>query len=449
MLVEEHPKMSLKRKATAQFEEWLHSSKVLLVDGARQTGKTFLISEFLHRKFKHVLEINALLDADFIDTMKGTKGFEDFMTRLSAFGNHVPFVPNETAIFIDEIQVLQDFDIVTLSKAFALDGRFRWVLSGSLLGVSLKRVVSWPVGYMTTIQMYPLDFEEFLWAKGCDEMFFKGIKEYFEKLSPLPEALHRQLLDFFYLYLLVGGMPQAVERYFETYDLREVNLVKQDIDHLLRNDIHSYVEMEKRPLLNKIYEMIPEELNSHNKRFHVSAVTNNPGRDRISDDFNWFTLAGIAIPVYNVTSPKIPLRMNTERNLLKLFMLDVGMLNFQLMDTDVQRKLLKHEVDINYGSIFENFVAQELNSHNFKNLYYFNSKKIGEVDFMVQYQGKVLPLEMRSGKDYDRHKAIDNLIGCKEYGIERGIVLSLVNLSTTDKITYLPIYMAGFFDKRI
>lgn len=440
--------MSLKRKASLQFEEWLKSSnKVLLVDGARQTGKTFLISEFLHKKFKHVLEINVLLEPDFIDTMKGTKGFEDFMTRLSAFSNHVPFVPNETAIFIDEIQALQDFDIVTLSKAFALDGRFRWVLSGSLLGVSLKHVVSWPIGYMTQIKMYPLDFEEFLWAKGCDESFFSGIKKYYEKLIPLPEALHKQLLEYFYLYLLIGGMPQAVKRYFETFDLREVNLVKQDIDSLLRNDIHSYVEIEKRPLLNKIYEMIPEELNSKSKRFHITAMTNNPGRDKISDDFNWFTMAGIAIPVYNVKSPELPLRMNTERNLLKLFMLDVGMLNFELMDTDVQRRLLKHELDINYGSIFENFVAQELNSHNFKNLYYFNSKKMGEVDFIVQYKGKSLPIEVKSGKDYEKHKAINNLIDCKEYGIEKGIVFSVANLSVTDKIIYLPIYMVDFFDK--
>lgn len=438
-----------KRKVEKEFDEWMRGENVLLVTGLRQVGKTYFISYYLRSHYEHVIEINCLLNKGFSKDIQSAKDIEDFLFILSAYAGNVPFVPGKTAIFIDEIQSLQNFDIITLCKSFALDGRYKFVLSGSLLGISLNNVASWPVGYMTIVKMFPLDFEEFLWADGIDQNYFQKVKTYFEEGKALPDGVHNRLMTLFKRYLLIGGMPEPLAKYIQTNDIREVHQEKHNINALFKRDVHNYVSLDKRPHLDAIYDSIPGFLSKKDQRFKIGKITTHATRDKIADDFNWFNEAGIAIPVFNVTEPAVPLRMNEERTVLKLFFSDVGMLSYFFMNSETQSKLLNGDENINFGSIYENFVAQELTANGFENLFYYNSKKFGEVDFLLEYHGEILPIEVKSGNDFEKHKALDNLLQIKAYDLKKAIVFSSYNLKVDGNILYLPIYMVSFLKQGI
>jgi predicted AAA+ superfamily ATPase len=363
------------------------------------------------------------------------------MINLSAAKNY-SFQKGRTILFIDEVQEVKD--IVTKVKFWVDEGSFRYILSGSLLGVDLKDIRSAPVGYMDILEMYPLDFEEFALASGVSVRVIDSLRNSFSSYMPVDAIVHEKMMDLFRLYLIVGGMPSVVARYLATNNLQEVAQEQRAILALYRQDIAKY-DPNNKLYLEDIFALIPSELNSKNKRFILKNLNENFKFSRYQNSFLWLKNAGVALPTFCVTEPTVPLMLNKSANLFKLFLSDVGLLAAMYMD-GIQLKLLNREKDINFGSIYENAAAQELKAHGY-DLYYFNSKKQGELDFVIERGGDVLPIEIKSGKDYQRHAALDNVMGNKDYAIPVAFVFQNDNVSVNGRIVYLPIYMLMFLQK--
>lgn len=435
----------LKRKFEERLRTWLNTNKVLLVDGARQVGKTYLIENFCKANFENYVYINLALEVNAIKAFAQAKNVNDFLLVVSSFASS-PMIPSKTVVFIDEIQLAKEIDFQTMAKGFALDGRYRFVFSDSLLGVTTFNIALEPTGYLYEETMYPLDFEEFLWANKVQEPVIDEVERCFAERKPVPAFIHEKMIDLFYRYLLIGGMPDAVQTYVDTNDLAATHLAHKAIEAFYKKDIAKYAHEAGRPYIANAYDLLPGELPSKSKRFILSRVGKNYSISRCENDFIWLKDAGVAIPVYNVDEPKIPLLLTRNNRLLKLFANDVGLLCYRLLPTGIQEKILAHEKDINFGGIFENAVAQELRAHGFldDNLFYFSSKKQGEVDFLVTYRNEALPIEVKSGKDYKRHVTLDNLLSNEKYGINSAMVFGNCNVEANGRKTYLPIYMVDW-----
>ena len=361
--------------------------------------------------------------------------------RLSTITN-VPMIKGDTLIFFDEVQECPD--IVTAIKFLVDEGSYRYILSGSLLGVELKDIRSVPVGYMGVKEMFPLDFEEFITCVGINENVIATVKEAWTKRRPVDDFIHNKMMELFRLYLIVGGMPAAVSKYLESNNLQEVLAVQQEIIQLYKKDIAKY-DPDNKLYIEEIFNLIPPELNAKNKRFILKRLNENAKYERYENSFLWLKNAGVAIPVYNVEEPKVPLLLARSRNLLKLFLNDIGLLAAQYAD-GIQVRIIKGDKDINFGSIYENAVAQELVAHGFEP-YFYNSKKRGEIDFVIENNGKVLPIEVKSGKGYVYHRALSNIMDCEEYDLPEALVLNNDNLTVEGRITYVPVYMVMFIVK--
>ena len=435
----------LYRKVEARIDEFLSSNdgKVLLVTGARQTGKTFIIENVAAKRFKHFVKIDFYENKVAKTLFEDAKDAHDILTRISALGN-TELVPGETLIFFDEIQECRES--ITLIKYLVQEGSYKYILSGSLLGVELYNVRSIPVGYMDSIEMFPLDFEEFALACGVSAAVLDTIRDSFEKKKEVDGIVHDLMMRLFRLYLVVGGMPAAVSKYLETNNIAEVVKIQESIILRYKEDISKY-EMDDRKLrIRQIYNLIPAELNEKNKRFVLRDADRNARMDRYENSFVWLSNAGAAIPVYNAKEPSVPLKLNQTATLFKLFLSDVGLLSSMYMD-GIQLRILNNEKDINFGAVYENVTAQELKAHGYRNIYYFNSKKQGEVDFLVDWNGSVLPLEIKSGKDYTVHSALTRIMDNPDYQIPRAFVFSNANVRVEGKIVYLPMYMLMFIKK--
>ena len=415
--------------------------EALLITGARQVGKTFIIRKCAKKHFEYVIEINFIERPDAIKLFENAKSSEDILLRISAFTD-VPLVPGKTLIFFDEVQECKE--IVTAIKFLVEDGKYRYILSGSFLGVELKDIRSVPVGYMTIMEMYPLNFFEFCRANKVSQRIFDMLEMCWNEKKAIDQIVHEKLLDLFHLYLIVGGMPAVVEGYLRTKNLQEVFRLQKGILQLYKKDIAKY-DPQNKLYLEEIFNLIPSELNSKNKRFILKNLNENFRFSRYEHSFIWLKEAGVALPVYCVQEPEVPLLLSKATNLFKLFLSDVGLLAAMYAD-GLQIKILNKEKDINFGSIYENAVAQELKTQGFE-LYYFNSKKQGELDFVIEYNGTVLPIEVKSGKSYTRHNALDNVMSTPRYHIEQAIVFCNENIHEKNKIVYMPVYMAGMLKK--
>ena len=418
------------------------TNKALLLSGARQVGKTYAIRRYAKEAGLDLVEMNFLLQPETKRIPNGAANVKELLLRISAYANR-PLEPGKTLIFFDEVE--EYADILTWVKALVDEGRFKYALSGSLLGLELKNVRSEPVGYMSEFQMFPLDFEEFIRNLGLSDEVMNSVREAWEKHKPVDAYIHEKLIRLFNLYLIIGGMPQAVQTYVDTNDLQRVLLEQQAILTLYRKDIARY-DPDNKLYINDIFELIPSELNAKNKRFILKNLNEHIKFSRHENSFVWLRDADMALPTYNVEEPRVPLKLNELRNLFKLFQNDVGLLASQYVD-GIQLKILQGDVNINNGAIYENAVAQELHAHGWK-LRYFNSKKQGEVDFVLEQDDEIIPLEVKSGKDYQRHSALNNVMNNKEYGIHRAIVLSNENLSENGNVLYAPIYMTMFLHHR-
>ena len=388
-----------------------------------------------------MIEINFIEKPDAVKLFENARSSEDILLRISAFTD-IPLIPGKTLIFFDEVQECKE--IVTAIKFLVEDGKYRYILSGSLLGVELKDVCSVPVGYMTVLEMYPLNFFEFCRANKVSQRIFDMLESCWNEETPIDQMVHEKLLDLFHLYLIVGGMPAVVERYLRTKNLQEVFQIQRGILQLYKKDIAKY-DPQNKLYLEEIFNLIPSELNSKNKRFILKNLNENFRFSRYEHSFIWLKEAGVALPVYCVQEPEVPLLLSKSTNLFKLFLSDVGLLAAMYAD-GLQIKILNKEKDINFGSVYENAIAQELKMQSFE-LYYFNSKKQGELDFVIEYEENILPIEVKSGKNYARHNALDNVLSTSRYQIERAIVFCNENIHKKDKIVYMPVYMAGMLKK--
>ena len=431
------------RKACRFLREFFGNEKrALLVTGARQVGKTFAVRKIGKEVFEQVVEINFIEQPDAVELFRHPKSAVELLMRISAF-TRKKLIPGKTLIFFDEVQECDE--MVTAIKFLVDEGSYRYVMSGSLLGVELKDLRSVPVGYMGELEMYPLDLEEFAKALGVGEEVMNHLKECYETQSPVDEFIHKKMLELVTLYMIVGGMPSAVQKYLDTNNLRNVLKEQRDIIRTYKRDITKY-EKERKLQIEEIYNLIPSELNAKNKRFILKELGEKARFARYESGFLWLKDAGVAIPTYNVESPTMPLLLNKQRNLFKLFVNDVGLLA-AMYGGDIQVCLLNN-LNVNYGAAFENLVAQEFYAHGFAidhDLFYFNSKKQGELDFVVEYHGEVLPIEVKSGKDYERHRALSNIMDNDEYAIPKAFVFCQENIQVKDRLVYLPIYMLMFF----
>ncbi len=424
------------RKIYNYLHTFFHTEKkALLITGARQVGKTFAIRKVGKECFDNFVEINFLNNPKYREAFGTPSDAKEILLRLSALAGRT-LVPGKTLIFFDEVQECQE--IVTAIKFLVDEGSYRYVMSGSLLGVEIKDIRSVPVGYLTEKEMFPLDVEEFAEAVGMSHEVMTYVKECYEQRKAVDKIVHEKLNALIHLYLIIGGMPEAVQKYIDTNNVQSVRETQQDIIHLYGKDISKY-DPDNKLYIKDIFDLIPSELNAKNKRFILKALNEKAKFSRYSNSFLWLADAGVALPTYNVEEPRLPLKLGEQRNLFKLFLCDVGLLASQYA-SNIAIDLLTGKTEINYGAIYENLAAQELHAHGY-NLYYFNNKKQGELDFLVENQGKVLPIEIKSGKDYKRHNALSNVLGNTDYDIPQAIVFSNANLELTDNILYCPIYM--------
>ena len=430
----------LKRKASEKIIKWIKYGKnALLVSGARQVGKTFIIRECLKSLNCNYLEINLIEKPFLVNVFAESNSVTELELNLSLAVGYV-FKKNESIIFIDEVQ--QCKDILTKIKFWVDEGSYKYILSGSLLGIELNDLRSVPVGYLDEIQMFPLDFQEFLWASDITDKSISYLNDCFMDEKPVSDTVHSVMLRHFRKYLIIGGMPAAVYEYFNTNNISEVYNIQENVIFQYKRDFTKYEMESKKLILKNIYDLIPSQLLKQNRRFIYANLKKGLKAERMEDSFLWLDNAGVIISVYNSTEPKIPLLLNKKSSLIKLYYSDIGLLTC-MYGKNLKLDLLLDTKKINYGGVYENAVAQELYAHGYK-LYFYNSHKLGEIDFLLENMGKVLPLEIKSGKDYTFHSALNNLLNIKDFEIDKAIVFNNYNVTVKDKTVYFPVYMCMF-----
>lgn len=419
---------------------------MLVVSGARQVGKSYIIREVGMRLYSNFIEVNMEEDKQSNRLFENARTVEDFMIALSTIAGAKMKDSEKTLVFIDEIQAYSH--LLTLAKFLVEDGRFTYIASGSQLGIALKTTQSIPIGSIELLSMYPLDFEEFLIANGVGELLINEMRRKFEAKEALNESLHMKVMDYFRKYLLVGGMPSAVNTYLSEHNMVSVRNIHRDISLLYKNDAAKYESESLRKLkIQRIYDMVPSNLEKVKKRIVAKEIELKKGKRMTDyqDEFEYLISSGITLEVQAISKPSYPLVENSGKNLLKLYMSDIGLLTGILYHNDVQ-PIMNDKCGVNLGSVYENVVAQELKAHGFK-LYYYDNKKNGEVDFLIDSVDllSVLPIEVKSGKDYYIHTALNNLLKVEEYKISNGIVFSNeAKVYTNGNVIYMPIYFVMF-----
>ena len=430
----------IKRKAEERIKDWIDGSKkALLVSGARQVGKTYSIRRCLTEAGCNYLEINLIEQPELVPVFEQSMSVDDLTINLSAATDY-SFVKGESILFIDEIQEVKD--IVTRIKFWVDEGSFRYILSGSLLGIELKSLRSAPVGYLEEVKMFPLDFEEFLKASSVNEDVFEHLRRCFEERKPVGEMIHDKIMKHFRRYLVVGGMPDAVREYVESGDISKVTIIQQNIKELYKLDFTKYEAEDKKLMIISVYETMPSQLLKQNRRFNYADIRKGLRFEKLESSFLWLISAGVVIATYNAAEPRVSLSQNQKSSLLKLYSSDVGLLTSGYGNA-LRTKILVADDKVNLGGIYENAVAQELNAHGFQTWFY-NSHKHGELDFVIEEDNEVVPIEVKSGKDYYVHSAISKAADNPEYEINTAYVFTNYDVRTEGKMIYLPVYMSMF-----
>jgi uncharacterized protein len=427
-----------------KLQNWIdHGKKALLLDGARQVGKTYIIREMLTRNHVSYFEINFIDRPDILEALKKTKDDKDLVPLLSLL-SPAPLQEGKSFIFFDEIQKYPE--IITKIKFFVDEGSFRYALSGSLLGIELKGIASMPIGYVEMMRLYPMSLFEFALALGVKKETLNYLEECYEKKQEVNSLIHQKMIGVFYYYLIAGGMPAAVDAFIAKKNLYEVDKEEKGIVNQYKADFIQYETDDKKLKIISVYDVIPSQLNKANLKFVFTYLNKELKFDRYENSFLWLKDAGVAIPVYIVSDCKSPLAASKEKNNFKLFLSDVGLLTSCYSFAVREEILEKNQTHlINLGSLFENFIAEELTSDGLVPFYY-KSKAVGEVDFLVEKDGKIIPLEIKSGGDYKKHRALDNFM--EATGFHESIVFSPFNVEREGKCLYLPIYMIELFKEK-
>lgn len=437
----------LYRKMEALIEAHLtsDSQKILLIDGARQVGKTYLIRYVGQKLFENFIEINLVEDSLGDRLFAETRTVEDLYLQISMLAGERMKQKENTLIFLDEIQAYPH--LLTLLKFLSQDGKFTFIASGSLLGVTLSQTTSIPMGSIRKVRMFPLDFEEFLYANGMSRMAVSAMRKKFEKREALDEATHNKMMNFFRKYLLVGGLPDAVNSYLSDHNIQLVREIQREIHDYYAADASKYDE-EKKLKIRRIYDLIPSNMENKKKRVVAKRIEGKKGKrfGEYQDEFDYLVSAGIALNVRAISTPVFPLLESSGKNLLKLYLNDVGILTGLLYGNNI-RAVLSDQTSVNLGSVYESVVASELIAHGYQ-LFYYDNRTKGEVDYLIDdYESlSAVPIEVKSGKDYTVHSALNTFVQNEDYHIKKAFVVSNERKVTTQgKVTYLPIYDIMFF----
>lgn len=436
----------LYRKIESLIEAHLKSGspKILLIDGARQVGKTFIIRYVGNKLFENFIEINMVEDSLGDQLFANTKTVEDFYLQVSMLAGDKMKSKQNTLIFIDEIQAYPH--LLTLLKFLSQDNKFTYITSGSLLGVTLSQTTSIPMGSIRKVRMFPLDFEEFLYANGMNEIVISSMQKKFERLEALDESMHNKMMDLFRKFLLVGGLPDAVNSYLAEKNIQSVREIQSEIYDYYAADASKY-DVENKLKIRRVYDLIPSNMENKKKRVIAQNIENKRGKtfSDYSSEFEYLISAGIALNVQAISNPVFPLIESTGKNLLKLYLNDVGILTGILYGNNI-RAILDDEKSINLGSVYETVVASELIAHGHK-LFYYDNRNKGEVDYLIDDYDSLsaVPIEVKSGKDYTVHSALNTFVQNEDYHIKKAFVVSNERKVTQNgKITYIPIYYIMF-----
>lgn len=438
----------LYRKIEKLIEDHLKSGseKILLIDGARQVGKTYIVRYTGKKIFENFIEINMVEDSLGDRLFADTKSIDDFYLQVSMLAGDKMKQRENTLIFIDEIQAYPH--LLTLLKFLSQDNRFTYIASGSLLGVTLSQTTSIPMGSIRKVRMFPLDFEEFLYANGINDIVVASMRAKFRQLESVDEPIHHKIMDLFRKYLLVGGLPDAVNSYLETRNIRSVREIQREIHDYYAADASKY-DSEKKLKIRRIYDLIPSNMENRKKRVVAQNIENKRGKTfkNYSDEFEYLISAGIALNVQAISNPVFPLIESSGKNLLKLYLNDVGILTGILYGNNI-RAVLDDKKSINLGSVYETVVVSELIAHGHK-LFYYDNRKKGEVDYLIDDYDSLsaVPIEVKSGKDYIVHSALNTFVRNEDYNIRKAFVVSNERtVRQNGKVMYIPIYYIMFFD---
>ena len=440
----------LYRKISKYIESHLTSGsdKILLIEGARQVGKSFIVRNVCKATFKNYVEINFVADDEGPRLFRNLRTTEELYFALSSVEGRKLGTYNDTIIFLDEIQHYPQY--LTMLKFLREEHRFHFIASGSMLGITLRSTTSIPVGSIIRHSMYQLDFEEFAMACGMGEDAMARIKDAWHRRESLSPEMHDRMMSLFKRYLLVGGMPDVVNEYIASHNIVKVRRLQNAIHTLYKDDASKYADASDKELaVRRIYDMIPSQMENKKKRIVAKDIRGVDGDrfTRYQTEFEYLVSSGIAIDVHAISNPRFPLAESVSKNLLKLYLNDVGMLTAQLYANNIQA-VTDDVRSVNLGAVYESVVAQELLAHGHR-LFYYDNRKNGEVDFLIDdySQVSVLPIEVKSGKDYTVHSALTRLIACSDYHIKEGVVLCNSREVRADgNITYMPIYYIMFFD---
>ena len=430
----------LQRLATEKLLDWKRTKtkQALMVMGARQVGKTTLIRDFAAREYDSIAEINFFGNARAVETLAAAANVDDLLLRISALADQA-VVPGQTLLFLDEIQECKD--LLTWTKFLAERMDVDIILSGSLLGLdAYVQARSLPVGFLRKMTLHPLTFHEFCLARGVTADVWHAMEEAVLAHREVPDFIHDKLSALFREYLLVGGMPDAVQAYVDSSQLAPARSVQEDIIDLYESDIVKYVPnaLEARQI-KMVYESIPAQLNAPTKRFKYARLDRNLRFANLETAFDWLTSAGIALEATKVGQVTYPLGLAEDRTSFKFFLNDIGLLTSRLMGS-VDLDVINGKTNINYGSLYEAVVAQELAAHGLAP-HFYSSKKRGEVDFVIEDPtGRTRVIEVKSGKDYHRHSALTALLAAGE--VEDAVVFHNGNVEVADRRVYLPVYAA-------
>ena len=438
----------LYRKISRYLEDYLRSDndKILILEGARQIGKSFIIRQIGKQVYHNFIEVNFVEDDEGSQLFKNIHNVNDFYFALSSVAGSKLHDYSDTLIFLDEIQHYPQY--LTLLKFFRQDHRYRFITSGSLLGITLRKTTSIPVGSVIRKRMFQLDFEEWLIANGYGEEALTQLREKYSKNESLSEEQHEYVLSLFKRYLLVGGLPDVVNMYLSSHNIAKVRQVQDAIMDLYKDDAAKYeLEAEKKLYIRRMYDMIPSQMENKKKRVVVKDIQQKKGDrfDNYTEEFEYLTSSGIALDVHAISNPRYPLSESLQKNLLKLYLNDVGLLTSRLYGLAI-KAVTETEKSVNLGAVYESAVAQELCAHG-HGLFYYDNRSKGEVDYIIDdtTECRVVPVEVKSGKDYAVHSALTHFVTNPEYRVEKAVVLSNERqVKQEGKVLYLPVYFVMF-----
>ena len=430
----------IKRKIINDLIAWKqnHKREALLIKGARQVGKTTIVREFASKNYKYFVEINFEQDPIAKDAFVGSRDARTIISRLSAMG-YGAFVPNETLVFFDEIQSCPNAR--TAIKFLVEDNSYDFIESGSLLGINYGEVSSYPVGFESQLEMFPLDFEEWLWANGVSEQTINDMRIAYDTKSNVDPVMHDQFMKHYRNFLVVGGMPKVVATYLDNADFNEVVRQQRVLVDSYRLDIAKYAGGQKTKA-KRFFDAIPSQLSKAHKRYILSDLEKSGNMQKYGDAAQWLNDAGVAYFCYNTHSLELPFEQYENLNLFKVYMLDTGLL-CSMWSGNIQWQVMQGEIDINEGALTENFIANELVKRGHR-LHYYDHKSRNELDFLLAEDNQLTILEVKSGNSYKQHTALDNAILDQPKRISRAIVLSRFTSEKENFIEYLPLYMIMF-----